>query len=148
MTNEIFNTVFENLLRILLLLKASSNAMNVDRVVALDFICIYGKKFGVSERNLHGDNEFGLSEFTSKRERISAAIRLGVRNNYINVESSVDGVLYSISDYGRIIADSLECPYSQAYMSTARDACMEFSTYQDEALLKFIHNRAIAETEV
>ena len=75
MRNKIFNTPFENMLRILLLSATMKKPANVDRLVALDFICIFGKKCKVLDKNLHGDNEFGFSEFTTKRERISEAIR-------------------------------------------------------------------------
>ena len=68
MRNRVFNTPFENMLRILLLSSTLKKPANVDRLAALDFICIFGKKCKVLDKNLHGDNEFGFSEFTTKRE--------------------------------------------------------------------------------
>ena len=66
MHDEIFNTTFENMLRVLLLVNTVGQPINSDRIVALDFISIYGKKCKVLDKNLHGDNEFGFSEFTRK----------------------------------------------------------------------------------
>ena len=70
MANKVFNTAFENMLRLLLLVDTLNGPANVDRLAALDFICIYGKKCKVLDRNLHGDNAFGFAEFANKREKI------------------------------------------------------------------------------
>lgn len=55
MRSEVFNTTFENMLRVLLLADTLNVPANVDRLAALDFICIYGKKCKVLDKNLHGD---------------------------------------------------------------------------------------------
>jgi len=86
MKNRVFNTVFENMLRVLLLFKVLEKPVNIDRITALDFICIYGKKCKVLDKNLHGDNEFGFAEFANKREKKTEAIKLSVRNDYIVVD--------------------------------------------------------------
>ena len=76
MRSKVFNTTFENMLRVLLLADTLNNSANVDRLAALDFICIYGKKCKVLDKNLHGDNEFGFAEFANKREKITEAVKL------------------------------------------------------------------------
>ena len=44
--NKLFNSLFEMQLRILLLLSQEEvSAMSMDRIVALDFITIYGAEF-------------------------------------------------------------------------------------------------------
>ena len=83
MKNKVFNTTFENMLRILILMSVLAKPANSDRLTALDFICIYGKKCKVLDKNLHGDNEFGFAEFTNKREKITEAIKLSVKNDYV-----------------------------------------------------------------
>ena len=71
MRNGVFNTIFENMLRILLLIDTMNVPANADRIAALDFICIYGKKCKVLDKNLHGDNKFGFSEFANKQRKIT-----------------------------------------------------------------------------
>ena len=66
--SEIFNSSLEISLRMLIILNTVQSRLSVDRIAALDFISIYGKDFGVSEYNLHGDNDYRFSEYTSKRE--------------------------------------------------------------------------------
>ena len=53
---EVFNTSFEVSLRILIILNIVKIRLSIDRISALDFISIYGKDFGVSKYNLHGNN--------------------------------------------------------------------------------------------
>ena len=138
MRNSVFNTPFENMLRILLLCNTFKKPANADRLVALDFICIFGKKCKVLDKNLHGDNEFGFSEFTTKRERITEAIKLAVKNNFLEVEKSGDGFLYSISERGIAVVKSLESPYAHDYTVGAKIVCNRFASFTDEGILKYI----------
>ena len=138
MRNSVFNTPFENMLRVLLLSNTLKKPANVDRLAALDFICIFGKKCKVLEKNLHGNNEFGFSEFTTKRERITEAIKIAVKNDFLNVEKSEDGFLYSISELGREVVRALESPYARDYTVGAKIVCNRFSSFSDEGILKYI----------
>lgn len=107
MRSKVFNTNFENMLRVLLLADTLNARANADRLAEMDFICIYGKKCKVLDRNLHGDNEFGFAEFANKRERITEAIKLSVRNGFINVEHTDQGFLYSINNRGRQVVQDM-----------------------------------------
>ena len=133
-----FNTPFENMLRVLLLSNTLKKPVNVDRLAALDFICIFGKKCKVLDKNLHGNNEFGFSEFTTKRERITEALKIAVKNDFLKVEKSEDGFVYSISERGREIVRDLESPYARDYTVGAKIVCNRFSSFSDEGILKYI----------
>ena len=138
MRNSVFNTPFENMLRILLLSNTLKKPANADRLTALDFICIFGKKCKVLDKNLHGDNEFGFSEFTTKRERIAEAIKIAVKSDFLEVVKSEDGFLYSISERGRGVVRSLESPYAHDYVVGAKIVSNRFSSFADEDILKYI----------
>ena len=138
MRNKIFNTPFENMLRILLLTETVNKPMNIDRMAALDFLCIFGKKCRVLDKNLHGDNEFGFSEFTTKRERITEAAKLAVRNNFLMVENTKDGFAYSINARGKQVNKGLQSPYARAYVIGAKIVNSRFSAYSDEEILEYI----------
>ena len=86
----------------------------------------------------HGNNEFGFSEFTTKRERITEAIKIAVKNDFLNVEKSEDGFLYSISERGREVVRALESPYARDYTVGAKIVCNRFSSFSDEGILKYI----------
>ncbi len=147
MQNKVFNTAFENMLRILLLADTLNAPANVDRLAALDFICIYGKKCKVLDKNLHGDNEFGFAEFANKREKITEAIKLSVKNNFLNVEHSNEGLLYSINERGKQIVLGLQSPYARSYVLGARIVCRRFSGYEDRDVLQYISDRSVAAKE-
>lgn len=138
MRNKIFNTPFENMLRILLLTETVNKPMNIDRMAALDFICIFGKKCRVLDKNLHGDNEFGFSEFTTKRERITEAAKLAVKNSFLMVENTKDGFAYSINARGKQVNKGLQSPYARAYVIGAKIVNSRFSAYSDEEILEYI----------
>lgn len=141
MRSKVFNTVFENMLRVLLLADTLDAPANVDRLAALDFICIYGKKCKVLDKNLHGDNEFGFAEFANKREKITEAIKLSVRNDFINVEHTDQGFLYSINDRGREVVQNIQSSYSKAYTVGAKIVCRKFSGFTDDGVLQYISDR-------
>ena len=126
------------MLRILLLTETVNKPMNIDRMAALDFICIFGKKCRVLDKNLHGDNEFGFSEFTTKRERITEAAKLAVKNNFLMVENTKDGFAYSINARGKQVNKGLQSPYARAYVIGAKIVNSRFSTYSDEEILEYI----------
>lgn len=148
MKNNVFNTAFENMLRVLLLMNVLPKPVNLDRLTLLDFICIYGKKCKVMDKNLHGDNEFGFAEFTNKREKITEAIKLSVKNNYVTVGKSEEGLVYSLNDRGKVIVTNIQSPYSKAYTIGARLVCRKFANYTDEAVLKYISKLATESKEV
>lgn len=147
MRSKVFNTVFENMLRVLLLADTLDTPANVDRLAALDFICIYGKKCKVLDKNLHGDNEFGFAEFAIKREKITEAIKLSVRNDFINVEHTEQGFLYSINDRGREIVQNIQSSYARAYTVGAKIVCRKFSGFTDDGVLQYISDRATESKE-
>lgn len=148
MKNKIFNTTLENMLRVLLMMDVIGVQINIDRLTALDFISIYGKKCKVLDKNLHGDNEFGFAEFANKRERITEAVKLAVINDYITVENTAAGFLYSIGERGKKIVEEIQTPYAKSYMVGAKIVNRKFKGIPDEALLKYINNMATETKEV
>lgn len=122
--------------------------INVDRIAALDFICIFGKKFEVLDKNLHGDNDFGFAEFAYKREKVVDATKLAVRNDYISVVQDGQGFRYQINDRGNTIVEAVQSSYSKSYMLGAKIVYRRFSNYTDDGLLKFVTDKAKESMEV
>lgn len=138
MRNKVFNTPFENMLRILLLAETVNKPMNVDRFAALDFICIFGKKCRVLDKNLHGDNEFGFSEFTTKRERITEAVKIAVKSDFLTVQTTDEGFAYGITDRGKAVVTGLRSPYARSYVVGAKIVSSRFAGYADDEILQYI----------
>lgn len=141
--NNIFNTSFEVSLRILIILNTVQTRLSIDRITDLDFIAIYGKDFGVSEYNLHGDNDYRFSEYTSKREIVSQAIKELVLRGYITPHCNKSGFNYSISKEGVAFCESLNDKYAEDFTDIVKKTDSLFFEYSDRELIYIINEYAI-----
>lgn len=138
MQNQIFNTPFEMGLRLILLMNSTSREFfSIDRILAIDFMACYGKVFGISDMNLHGDNNYMYGEIASRRYLLHEAIKGVVINGYISVILQ-NGYQYYITDDGIDIARKFSCPYAQTYIRIVKRAIKKYDKYEDAILLKLI----------
>lgn len=141
---DVFNTPFEMSLRILMVLNISQDKLSIDRITALDFISVYGKDFGVSEYNLHGNNSYRFCEYAVKRQIVSQAIKELVLRNYIKLHCNKNGFGYSISSMGISFCESLNNEYTECFTDIVKKAIAQFSNYSDRKLTHCISQYAIA----
>lgn len=142
--NDIFNSSFEVSLRMLIIFNTVQSRLSIDRITALDFIAIYGKDFGVSEYNLHGDNDYRFSEYASKRKIVSQAIKELVLRGYITPHCNKSGFIYSISKNGTMFCESLNDKYAEDFTGIVEKANLQFLEYTDRKLTRCINEYAIA----
>lgn len=144
--NDIFNSSFEAGLRVLLLLSSiCPQSATVDRITAYDFMTIYGKDFGVSEINLHGDSNFNFSELASKRAQCNEGIKEFVLNGLISIRRTNEGFTYTLNSAGKKYISSLSSDYAKQYLTTSKAVQNKFSALSDEELLNQINKKAIKE---
>ncbi|MDD4292260.1 MAG: hypothetical protein PHX51_08530 [Clostridia bacterium] len=143
MMNSVFNTTFENSLRIVLLLSEYKISMNVDRITALDFIAINGKTLGLTETDLHGDNTFSSCEYTIKRELITTAIKSLVVKGLITVDKHTSDFRYGITDRGTNFADRFTVDYAREYVHAVRLTKRFSSNRTEQKLIDFINRKTI-----
>lgn len=142
--NEIFNSSFETGLRVLLVLSSiQPKTATVDRIAAYDFITIYGKDFGVSHINLHGDSHYNFSELASKRTSCNEGIKEFVLSGLISLNRSEKGFTYLLNDKGKKYVDSLSSDYTIQYLEIAKKVQKKFAEYSDEEIIKLINFKAI-----
>lgn len=120
MTNRIFNSTFENSLRLLLLLYEYDMPQTLDMLYAVDFMTLYSKEFGITDQNLNGDNIFKFSEFASQRELIKEALKELVLTGTAQAVSYKDGLSYIITPEGEDYCESLMSDYASDYRSIAK----------------------------
>jgi hypothetical protein len=143
MIDKVFNTEFEASMRLLLVLSQSkSQKFTLDGLATVDFISSYSKEFGLSNHNLHGDNEYSFSEFSARRLLIKNALKQLVLENMIKVSYSDDGFLYSITERGKIFSSSLASDYAIEYRKYAQKAIEFFNSKNETALLNIINQEA------
>lgn len=135
---NIFNSSVELTLRTLLVLSHFSD-LNVDQIAIIDFKTTYGKYFGNSEYNLHGDNEFGLQEYGLRRQKISKSIKEGVLQGIITYrEFAKKGFLYSLSTDGKSVVNNFpkEDLYFKEYNAALKNIevpnIYEIKNFQDK----------------
>lgn len=117
--DQLFNTVFENSLRLLLLLNKYDLPQTLDRPHVVDFMTLYGKSFGLAEHNLNGENSFKFSEFASQRELIKEALRELVLKGTAEAVIYKSGISYIITPEGEDFCASLESDYAREYQEYA-----------------------------
>lgn len=113
--NRIFNTSFENSLRVLILLSTIKTSFTVDKITAWDFIAVNGKSFGLTATDLHGENSFTMCEYTARRELISIAIKDLVLRGLITIEERDNGFCYKINDKGKSVVEKFQTNYAREY---------------------------------
>ena len=141
---DVFNSTFEISLRMLLVLKSVRTELSIDKILSFDYLATYGKEFGVSTYNLHGENNYRFSELSAKRNIMNAAVKDLVLKRYVIPCYSKKGFLYKISDIGITFCDSLNDVYATEYLSNISNVIKRFSNYTDIQLSSFIRQHAIS----
>lgn len=143
MNDKVFNTEFEISMRLLLVLSQSKNKkFTFDNLVTADFISNYSKEFGLSHNNLHGENEFSFSEFSARRALAQKAIKQLVLENMVKVSYSNTGFIYSITERGKSLSNSLASDYANEYRLYAQKAVAYMDSKSEKELLNLINREA------
>jgi len=140
--NNLLNTPFEISLRSLIMLGAAdAQWKTADMIVAADFITVYSRDFGISDVNLHGDNDYKFSEFALRRELMKKAVKLLVVNGLINVSSTDNGFFYSINQKGMAYCTKFTNDYAITYRRLAKQVLTCYITNKSEREILKIINR-------
>lgn len=116
--NSLFNTPFEVALRLLVLMDKYGEPASINLLTSLDLLCTYGKSYGITNTNLHGDNSYCFNEVSSRLSFVTGAIKYLVTHDYAKVHTD-KGFRYSISSSGLLLLDTLESQYIEDYEKEA-----------------------------
>jgi hypothetical protein len=130
-------------IRVLIILSSANCTLSIDRVTAIDFISIYGKDFGISDENLHGNNSYRFSEFTSKREIATKALKELVLRRYVKASCNKGGFSYKITDNGRKYCERLNDEYAKMFLNNSKMAILKFDCKTDREIIHLINEQAI-----
>jgi hypothetical protein len=144
----VYNTIFEVSLRVLMTLEAAPHDwLSADRIAAADFICTYGKDFGVTNDNLHGDNNFRYSEFALRRDITKEALKSLVSRRLADVAATVDGFAYTLSQDGGEYCAELTCGYADEYRELAQAVRSLISGMTEQEIIALIHGRSLSSVQ-
>ena len=124
----------------MLLYVSEDEQMTLDRIADYDFITIYSKDFGISNMALHGENEFGLSEFAARRGMMQSTMKSLVLDGLVSVKRRQNGFQYSISAVGKTVAGKMESEYASNYKMLARKTVEHFKGQSEQKIMKTISN--------
>lgn len=135
MMSKLFNSVFENSLRLILLLDAFPSAQSLDMLYAADFMVSYGATFGVADNDLNGENQYKFSEFASRREVVRSSLRQLVLEGMALPENTSRGIQYAITGAGHQYSQELDSEYASEYRESARRVVKLIHDKSERALI-------------
>lgn len=112
---QIYNTNFEISMRILLLLNSFDEPLDLDKIKSIDILSTYGKQYGISNSNLHGNSTYTVSEISTRRELINNALKELVIQEQVKFIATSSGFSYTITDVGKKICSQMASDYSKEY---------------------------------
>lgn len=135
---KLFNSRFELALRVMLILK-NSKKITKSKILALDLMSTYGKACKIANENLHGNNQFDISEIAIRKKLIDKAI--AYLRLYELAEELYDsnlGYTYRLTNNGRKIIDQVNDDYAERYQGTLRKALDLIGKRDDEQLFSIL----------
>lgn len=139
-SNRLFNSPFEMMLRVLLLLSQDKkNYYSVDKIVLLDFVSCYAADFQLPYSNLHGTNYYKFGEIASRRQLVQEAVKFLVTKGLIEVKVN-KGYLFCISYSGLAYAEKFESSYATEYKLISKAAIKKFRKESDENILNLVRS--------
>lgn len=139
----VFNSVFEISLRVLCILNENNKPISLERIYCLDFISTYAKDFGYYSINLHGNNNYNYSEFTTRIRLIKDSLKDLVLQRYVDFSVTPKGLLYSISKKGENNQQKMNDAYYQELSDILKKIISITDNKNDPELIDLIENNSI-----
>ena len=139
MVDKVYNSVFENSIRIVLLLDVFGLPENLDMIYCVDFMVSYGRFFDLSRIDLNGENPYMFSEFAARRKFVKEALKELVLYGMVKPINANDGIVYQITEIGRKYSRSLTSDYAKDYRSVAQRAIQSVSGQSANAVISRIN---------
>ena len=135
---RLFNSTFENSLRLLILLDEYDMPKSLDMLYAVDFMTLYSASFGITDQNLNGDNDYKFSVFASHRKSIQESLKVLVLDGTVQAVSFNEGLAYIITPEGEDFCQSLDSDYANEYRKTAQAVIKAVSTRSERTVIDAI----------
>ena len=139
MMMKIFNSTFENTLRLIILLYVFKEPKTEDMLYSIDFITQYSAEFNISTNNLHGENAFMFSEFATRKEIIRLALKDMVLEGYVKPINGQSGITYTLTGDGKAFASELDSEYASDYRQLAELIIEQYGSKSERYIIAEIH---------
>ena len=145
MKKRIFNSKYEIIPRIILLTSFDSKMkFSLDKIIAYDFMTVYGHEFIDEGENLQGENGFKYSELSARKQIFHEVIKEMVRKHLLNVEVA-NGFIYSATEESVRIFHCMESSYAITYKKQIKNVLNLYSNFSELELYNFIQSKSLIE---
>ena len=141
--NKIFNSITEVAMRLLLLLGNMDDPISLERITILDFFATFGKDLGFTDKNLHGDGNLNMSEFSARNNIVNKTISILLQNRFIKIFGSESGITYSISEEGRRLCSCSTMDYGKEYLLELESILKLTNKQTDNEIFKFLQGKIL-----
>ena len=141
---RVFNSTFENAMRIILLLDAFGAPQNTDMLYAADFMVVYGRTFGIADEDLNGDNQYKFSEFVSRRSMVQKALKELVLDGLVTPSQMPSGIVYQVTPAGKEYCESLDSDYAKEYKIVAKKVVQAVDGKSERSVIAKINRLSAA----
>lgn len=118
MTAGLFNNSSETSARLLMALSIINRPASLDEITAIDLVATYMQYFGYGDRNLHGDNEFALTEYKARRARVEAGLKRLVRSGL--ARSNQHTTTFTATDSAAVQQTLLDGGFADEYRTAVK----------------------------
>lgn len=145
MNNKILiGSSFEISLRMLLMLNELSDfALDDQQISAIDFIAVYASDFNILDENLHGYGSYRFSEFPSRIQLVSVALKRLVLDEDILFAPNKKGYAYKISRFGKEKAKAFSSSYSDEYKIAIRAVISNYDIFNVHTMMNAINQHTL-----
>lgn len=136
---KLYNSTFENALRLLILLDEYDMPKTLDMLHVVDFMTLYSAAFGITDHNLNGDNKYKFSVFASHREAVKEALKELVLNGTAQAVSFEGGLCYIITPEGEDYSESFDSEYADEYRRIAQKVIRMTADRSERTLIDAVY---------
>lgn len=111
----------------------------MDKLIYLDYFLIHAGDVSKEQKSIHPKYPFRSTEIVVKRELLTNALRLLVGRELIQIEFTVTGVLYRITNIGCKAIEYFESDYANKISQVSSWVYSTYHSYTEEQLSEVIH---------
>lgn len=134
---ELLGSDYEMSFRYLLLL-SKTNGIPSNRVCALDYLATYSNDYGLDYMNINGYSPYRFGEYATRSSRSVEVLRSLVLKGWVDVTTSINGLLYSISPVGSTVCERFHSVYATDYCLCMELILEKYDEYTTEKLNSLI----------
>lgn len=138
---KVFNTIFENSIRLLLILSNIKKSISCDMIAIIDFLTLYSHTLGIGGSDINGQNSLAICEYISRQSIIKKSIKQMSVDGFININQTVNGFGYSISEKGKSFIQTLESRYKNNYIKNLNLTLKFIGSKKEKTLIMYINEQ-------